>query len=529
MHFGLRWRIALTAVVVFIGVIFVVPTFVNMQDSPLRHILPDRVISLGLDLRGGIHLTLEVDVQTALRNSLSQIGEDIREEARDEKILLLRPSVQADGTLQVLLPKDDQLDAFQDLLRRRFPVILVDEITRQEQGRIFTLSYTDAYAQSLKNLAVDQAVKTIRNRIDQFGVSEPDIRKQQDNRIQVQLPGISDTQRAVRLVGQTAHLEFKLVDETADPQQAVGGIVPPGSEAVPYSGDAGTTERMIVVKKDVQLTGEAITDARVSYDNFGTPYVSFSLNARGARVFERVTGENIGKRLAIILDGRVHSAPVIQGKIPGGKGQITGQFTDQEAHDLAIVLRAGALPAPIKILEERAVGPSLGQESIDKGVMSAIIGGVLILLFMAVYYGMSGIVADIALGLNILLIMAGLAGFGATLTLPGIAGIILTIGMAVDANVLIFERIREELRSGQSPKTAIDLGFGRATLTILDANITTLIAAAILYQFGTGPIRGFAVTLSLGILASMFTAIFVSRIFFEYWIQKRKPSAALSI
>jgi len=257
--------------------------------------------------------------------------------------------------------------------------------------------------------------------------------------------------------------------------------------------------------------------------------VSMTFNSRGARIFGRVTGENVKERLAIVLDGEVYSAPVIQDKITGGRAQITGRFSTDEAHDLAIVLRAGALPAPVNVLEERSVGPSLGQESIDKGVKAALLGGALVLLFMALYYSFAGVVADLVLVLNIVLIMAGLAAFGATLTLPGIAGIILTIGMAVDANVIIFERIREEIRRGLTPRAAIDEGYSKATLTILDANVTTVIAAIILYQFGTGPIRGFAVTLTLGILASMFTAIFVSRILFDLWTAKRKPGAALSI
>jgi len=284
-----------------------------------------------------------------------------------------------------------------------------------------------------------------------------------------------------------------------------------------------------VLKSEVVLTGEYITDANVQFDSYGKPYVGMNFNDRGARIFEEMTGANIKKRLAIVLDGTVHSAPVIQDRIGGGRASITGQFTTEESHDLAVVLRAGSLPAPVNILEERTVGPSLGQESIDKGMMAAFIGGVAVVLFMSIYYRRAGLIASFEIILDIFLILAGMAAFGATLTMPGIAGIILTLGMAVDANVLIYERIREELRHGESVAGAIHNGFARATTTIVDSNLTTVIAAVILYQFGTGPVRGFAVTLTLGILASMFTAIFVSRIFFDAWLARRQPGTQPSI
>jgi preprotein translocase subunit SecD len=278
-----------------------------------------------------------------------------------------------------------------------------------------------------------------------------------------------------------------------------------------------------LLKDRTLLTGEFLTNAEVRIDSqFNRPYVALSFDDRGGKLFERITGENVKKRLAIVLDGNVYSAPVIQDRISGGNAVIEGQFTMEEAKDLAVVLRAGSLPAPVKILEERTVGPSLGKDSIRKGLLSMAVGGVFVVAFMVIYYGGSGIIADLALVLNIVLIMAGLAAFGATLTLPGIAGIILTIGMAVDANVLIFERIREELRLGKTPRAALDSGYSKATITILDANVTTLIAAVVLLQFGTGPVRGFAITLSLGIAASMFTAIFGSRLLFDYLLQKKR-------
>jgi preprotein translocase subunit SecD len=316
-------------------------------------------------------------------------------------------------------------------------------------------------------------------------------------------------------------LEFKLVDEEHGVEEALQGSVPPGSEIL-YQVDVDPQtgrQRKIpyLLKKRTLLTGEYLTDARVQIDSqYSEPYVSLSFDSRGARLFEQITGQNIKKRLAIVLDDNVHSAPVIQDKISGGRAQITGRFTMDEARDLAIVLRAGALPAPVKIIEERTVGPSLGRDSIEKGFKSMIIGGLIVIAFMIIYYGMSGAIADFALLLNMLFIMAGLAFFSATLTLPGIAGIILTIGMSVDANVLIFERIREELRLGKTPRASIEGGYGKALVTILDAQVTTLIAALVLFQFGTGPVRGFAVTLSIGIVASLFTAIFITRIVFDY-------------
>jgi preprotein translocase subunit SecD len=533
MKGSLRWRIILAVLVLAVALVYVLPSVPTMRSSSLGALLPDDEINLGLDLKGGIHLTLGVDVETAVTNTLSQMGQDLRAEAREEKIIILRPRVTGKDRVGFVLLKKGQQEQMDQLIEDRFSVLKIASRETLEQGKVsYVLNLDPEYRARLEKMTLDQAVKTIRNRIDQFGVAEPDIRTQAGNRIQVQLPGLDDPQRAVKIIGKTAHLEFKMVDEEADSARAVKGVVPPGSE-LSYlkrrNPDGTYSDQPMVLKQDVVLTGEYITDANTQFDSYGQPYVSLSFNNRGARIFERVTGENIKKRMAIVLDGNIYSAPVIQDKISGGRASISGRFTVEEAHDLAIVLRAGSLPAPVHVMEERSVGPSLGQQSIDKGVFSALFGGAIVLVFMIVYYGFGGLVADIALAFNIILIMAGLAGFGATLTLPGIAGIILTLGMAVDANVLIFECIREELRRGLSGMAAVQEGFGRATLTILDANVTTLIAAVILYQFGTGPIRGFAVTLTLGILASMFTAIFVSRIMFDLWLAKRKPGAQLNI
>lgn len=521
MKEGLRWRMLVALLVTVLGLAYALPSIPMIGKSPLQKLLPEDKISLGLDLMGGIYLTLGVDVEKAVENNLAQTGQDLRTVAREEGINVLRPRIITGNKLEIILVKADQKDALNKLVKEKYSHLINEAPVDMEEGKVrYTLSYTAEYSKYLSTLALDQAVKTIRNRIDQFGVSEPDIRKQQGYRIQIQLPGLSDPERAIQIIGKTAHLEFRIVKDDADLENAKRGIVPPGFEAVPYmirNADGTYGESLLVVEKEAAMTGEYIQDAYVNFDQFNQSYVGLTFNTSGARRFEQLTGEYAGRRMAIVLDGKIHSAPTIQEKIRGGRASITGRFSKEEAHDLAIVLRAGSLPAPVSILEERAVGPSLGQESIDQGINAALIGAALIVVFMVLYYGFGGLVADFVLVLNIVLIMAGLAAFGATLTLPGIAGIILTLGMAVDANVLIFERIREELRRGLTPIAAISEGYNRATLTIFDANLTTLIAAVILYQFGTGPIRGFAVTLSLGIVASMFTAIFCSRILFDLW------------
>ncbi|NOZ63943.1 MAG: protein translocase subunit SecD [Caldiserica bacterium] len=369
--------------------------------------------------------------------------------------------------------------------------------------------------------AVERALEVIRNRVDQFGVAEPLIQRQGEKQIIVQLPGVVDTDRAIKVIGQTALLEFKLVEKDPDLlQQALSGKTPPGYE-LKYLEENGEKTPLLLRKQPV-LTGAYLVNAFVEYGRLGQPQIGLKFNRKGARIFSRVTGENVGKLLAIVLDGKVQSAPRIKEKIPNGEAVISGRFTMKEASDLALVLRAGSLPAPIKILSMLTVGPSLGEDSIRRGFNAALVGGILVVVFMFVYYSFSGLIADFALILNLILLMGALAALKATLTLPGIAGIVLTIGMSVDANVLIFERIREELAKRKTIRVAIDAGYKRAFLTIADANITTLIAALMLFYFGTGPVKGFAVTLSLGILASMFTAIVVTKLIFDYLVYVKK-------
>jgi len=497
-----------------VSIIYVIPTF-----KP--GFWPYKKINLGLDLQGGMHLVLEVQTEKAVESTLERIRNELRDLFRKEQVRHRGIEYAGKKALAITLVDPEDRENIEDILEKNYADLAVESSAMENGVQILRVGLTAEWVEQIKKQATEQALETIRNRIDQFGVNEPDIRVQGERRIQVQLPGISDTERAKDLIGKTALLEFKLLDEEHDLAAALDGNVPPGSEILYQAQDddvvPGTQKQPYLVKKQTLMTGAYLTDARVQIDSqFNEPYVAIDFDRKGAKIFERVTEENVKKRLAIVLDNKVYSAPTIQEKIPGGSARITGSFNAQEAHDLAIVLRAGSLPAPVVIIEERTVGPSLGRDSIHKGLLSLIVSSLLVLVFIAIYYKISGLIADLALVLNILMIAAGLAMFGGTLSMPGIAGIILTIGMAVDNNILIYERIREEMRLGKTPLACIDAGFDRASVTIFDANLTTLIAALVLFQFGTGPIKGFAVTLSLGVTASMFTALVLSRAVIDY-------------
>ena len=532
MKQGLTWRIGLTVLVFAVTAIYLLPTFVLPPSDPgeIRsessfRFLPDARVNLGLDLRGGIHLTLEVEAEKALETYLVQTGREIMAQAAQQGIAITRPVAIPGERLEFSFAAPGREAAFAELLARQFSELRIETRAPAAEGRTrYVLGLTSEARSSNIDMAVDQAVATIRNRIDQFGVAEPDVRKQRgSNRIIVQLPGMTDPQRAVEIIGKTAHLEFRLVRDDVSPTSRT---LPRGVMVLPTEGDERGLETELAVGEPV-LTGANISNAVPAFDNKGQAVVSLSFDREGARRFSDITGENVGRRLAIVLDGKIHSAPRINEKIAGGQAQISGSFTPASANDLAVVLRAGSLPAPVVVLEQRTVGPSLGAESIRRGVQAAIIGGAAVIIFMLVYYGFSGFIANIMLVSNVGIILAGMSAFGAVLTLPGIVGIVLTIGMAIDANILIFERIREEMRRGLTPSAAIEAGFSRAMVAITDSNLTTVFAALVLYQFGTGPIRGFAVTLTIGILASMFTAIFVSRIVFDIWMSK--PGRKLSI
>jgi len=517
---NLSWRAVAVIAVIIIAVIYILPT---IKPS----MWPHKKINLGLDLQGGMHLALEVDTEKAVESTIERISQELRSLLKKEHIRHINLNRIDGSRISVQLQGEKNIDEFEKLLDKEFKNLRILSKSIQDGILTMLLDLPDKESNQIKKLATEQALETIRNRIDQFGVSEPDIRRQGEKRILIQLPGIKDTKRAKALIGRTALLEFKLLDETHDLNAALQGNMPPSSEVLYGIKEDPETRRVIktpyLIKKRTLLTGAHLTDAKVQIDSqYNEAYVSINFDKKGGRDFARITAANVKKRLAIVLDNKVYSAPVIQEKITGGQARITGRFTTEEARDLAIALRAGALPAPVNILEERTVGPSLGTDSIRKGLISMFTGGILVILFMIVYYRGSGLIADVALILNIILIAGGLAGFQATLTLPGIAGIILTIGMAVDANVLIFERIREEMNIGKTPRAAVDAGYDRATLTILDANVTTLIASLVLFQFGTGPVKGFAVTLSLGVLSSLFTALILSRLIFDYLLVKLK-------
>ncbi|MBN1382869.1 MAG: protein translocase subunit SecD [Deltaproteobacteria bacterium] len=527
MSKNIKLRSAIVLIICIAAFVYLAPTVTSNLPDLWKQYLPTEKIHLGLDLQGGMHLVLEVDTVKAIEITLERTANDLKETLMDRRVKFRRIERTKNLTIAIDVPDSPAREAMEKIIRDYYPDLAIASSETREGASTVYLKIKEKRAQEIKKQAVEQSLETIRNRVDQFGITEPEIIPQGDDRIIVQLPGIKDTARAKNLIGKTALLEFKLVDEEHSLDDALKGNIPEGSVIVyGYNVDRENRSRVrtpYLLKEKTLLSGGDIESAKVQIgDRFGEPYVLIKFNTQGSKDFDRITAANVKKRLAIVLDGIVHSAPVIQERISGGSAQITGSFTMDEAHDLAIVLRAGALPAPVNILEERTVGPSLGQDSIDKGVWSSIIGGILVIIFMFVYYRLSGLVADLALVLNMILLLGTMAAFKATLTLPGIAGIALTIGMAVDANVLINERIREELRLGKTPRAAIEAGYAKAFLTILDTNVTTLVAALFLFGFGTGPVKGFAVTLTIGIVASMFTAVFVSRIIYDYFIWNRK-------
>ncbi len=518
--------IKLVIIVVVIAVFgsYTLPTFLGKQKArQLPSYMPKDKINLGLDLKGGMYLVLGVETNKAVFAVLSRVAANLKKQFLNAKIAYDKIYVDKNNVITISLVDSNDKDRALDLIANNLPNYKIIS-----DGLPIKIKLKDAIEQKIKKEAVNQAINVIRNRVDQFGVAEPTIVKSGENHIVVELPGIKDANRAVRLIGKTARLELHLVDDSVSIDDALNGKLPPDDEILyeikrdPTTGEVSKIP--FVVKKDVVLTGNMITNATVRFGGtLNQPYVAFELNSQGARIFANFTASHIGKRLAIVLDNVVYSAPVIQSRIGGGRGQITGGFTLQQAHDLAIVLRSGSLPAPVKVLQKVTIGPSLGKISIEKGTKAMIFGSLAVILFMIFYYRLSGLLADFAMAANVLIILGALAMFNATLTLPGLAGIALTIGMAVDANVLIYERIREELLIGRSIYDAVETGYARAFITIFDANITTLIVALVLYQFGSGPVKGFAVTMSIGLLANMFTAVTFTKTIFEIVLDKFKP------
>ena len=526
MVYFAKWKIILVLLVCALGLLYAAPNLMSRQTvEQLQQALPDwlpsKQVNLGLDLQGGSHLLLSVDWQVVVNDRLQAVADSLPSELRQAGIgytgrgvegwsvvFTLRDRTQAPEAIEIVRELNDDL-----------------EVTVDDSGQV-TAQFPEPALNEIRNSVLAQSIEIVRRRIDELGTNEPNIQRQGEDRILVQLPGVDDPERIKDLLGQTARLTFQLVDEDTPLSEALAGRIPPGSELLPSAetGPDGEPVTYYVVRKRIAVTGDTLTNSQPTFQD-GRPVVSFSFDSVGARRFGNITQENVGRRFAIVLDGEVISAPVIRQPILGGNGIIEGGFTVQSASDLALLLRAGALPAPLTVLEERTVGPGLGADSIAAGETAAAIGLVAVIVFMIVTYGLFGIMASIALLFNLALILAVLSALQATLTLPGIAGIVLTVGMAVDANVLIFERIREEINQGRSPISAIDAGYSRALTTIIDSNLTTLIAAVLLFSLGSGPIKGFAVTLSVGILSSMFTAVLVTRLMVVTWLRRAKPKA----
>ena len=521
-----RWKVWLINLVIALGVLFAIPSMIagSSLANHWPHWLPHYKINLGLDLAGGSHLLLEADARDALKKRLAAKEEEVSTELGrgDDKIDIGDIST-AGGKLSFIVRDPRKLDAAVEKLReltrpagftgqRDWDVAVVDS-TR------IVLTPSEAGTEKALSDAMGVARDVVARRIDPGGTKEITVVTQGENRILVQVPGVENPEALKNLIGQTARLEFKMVDQSADPNQVAQGRAPAGSQVLPMAEGGGS----IAVKRRVLVDGDQLTSAKQGFDENGRPAIEFKFNVAGARRFARVTQENVGKPFAIILDDKVLSAPVIQSPILGGSGQITGNFTVESANALAVSLASGKLPVKLNVIEERSVGPDLGKDSIRKGIIASIIATLSVMLFMLANYGRFGVYATIALICNALLILGVMAIFGATLTLPGIAGFVLTIGAAVDANVLINERIREEQRRGRKILDALETGYREASTAIFDANITNVIAAALMFYFGSGPIRGFAVVLMIGIVTSVFTAVNYTRMLVALWVKRKRP------
>ncbi|MEN2980141.1 protein translocase subunit SecD [Tistrella bauzanensis] len=516
LHFA-KWKTVLIIAICLIGVLFTAPNLIGRQTlDSLPDWLPKQRISLGLDLRGGSHLLLEVDMSAVLRERLNAVSDDVRARLREAGIGYAGIGVDGDA---VVVRVRDAADASRiaDEMRGMNAGLDVEAADGVVRGR-----FTAAEIANRRDQTLAQSIEVVRRRVDELGTREATIQRQGDERIIVQLPGVENPAEIKALLGTTAKMSFRLLDPTTSASEVLsGGRLPPGSEILDGTGPGGQPTKYVVQRR-VLVSGERLTDSQPSFQN-NEPVVSFRFDSVGGRRFGEATQQNVGRNLAIVLDEKVISAPVIREPILGGSGVISGTFTVQEASNLAVLLRAGALPAPLTVIEERTVGPDLGADAIARGEIASVLAFVLVVLFMAAYYKRLGVYADVALFANLVLLLGALSALQATLTLPGIAGIVLTLGMAVDANVLIYERIREELGNGRSPISAVEAGFKGAMTTIIDSNLTTLIAAMLLFQFGAGPVKGFAVTLSIGILTTLFTSVFVTRLLVASWLKRARP------
>jgi len=524
-----RWKATSILLTAFVVCAFAIPNFFPEKSVQRWPKWAQRHVVLGLDLQGGSHLLLEVDSNAVRKEKLETLRDDVRRVLREARVgytgLAVRGNsvevrIREGADLQQVLTKFRELS-------QPMGGLLSGSGQRSLEisdlgGGLFRLTLTEPAINERIRQAVDQSIQIVERRVNELGTVEPLIQRQGADRILVQVPGLQDPSRLKELLGKTAKLTFRMVDSNTTPEQAQQGRLPPDSEMLKGSKKEG--EHPYVIEKRIMVSGEDLTDAQPGFDQrTSEPIVTFKFNSKGAQAFARATQENVGRPFAIVLDNEVISAPVIREPIIGGSGQISGNFTVEAATDLAILLRAGALPAPLTIVEERTVGPGLGQDSIEKGKLASYVGSVLVVVFMLVTYGLFGIFANLAVAVNVAMIFGVLSLLNATLTLPGIAGIVLTVGIAVDSNVLIYERIREEVRHGRTPIMAIDAGFTRALATILDSNITTFIAAAVLFFVGTGPVRGFAVTLGIGIITTVFTAFTLTRLIVAGWVRWQRP------
>ena len=502
---GMNFKLIIFLIALVFGIGFSIPSLFQTKGPK---------IALGLDLQGGLNLLLGVKTEEAIKNYYSSLAASINFDLKQKKVLIDSLKTKKDSIEITLLDPDDA-STLQAILKK------INGIKVSNQDLSYQVTLTEQEINSIKKNAVDQAIGTIRNRLDQFGLSEPSITQQGQDNILVGLPGIQTVEeenRARNLISKSAHLQMMAVDE--DRNYRVNSMSDLeadklGDVILPYADQSGEKGNKLLLKAIPVLDGDRITDARVAYDENHQPVVSFNLDSQGAKIFGDFSGSNIGKRMAIVLDGKVYSAPVIRQRIGGGSGQISGGFTKEQASDLAITLRSGALSAPLEVLEKRSVGPSLGSDSIKSSILALGSGFILVVGFMIIYYSMAGVIASFALVINLFLIVAIMAIFGATLTLPGMAGIVLTVGVAVDANIIINERIREVLKLGESIPRAIQLGYLNASRAIFDSNITSLIASVLLYAYGTGAIKGFAITTGIGIIASIITAIIGTHGFYQ--------------
>jgi protein-export membrane protein SecD len=553
------WKWKFWAAVIFTlgGIWYVIPNFVQPTDSAwYSKFVPSSKVQLGLDLQGGIQMTLGVDLKRALLHESERYVRDLNEFLPKESISVAKIDRDYDSTeIHVFLQNEADFEKFENYIKTQFTVLEI--VSSDSKNKEFILDISQDHIAGMEQQTIQQALETLRNRLDEFGVAEPSIQAKGKDKIIVQLPGLADPSRAKEILAQTAQLEFMIVDDRSVSQldleklvdgvthesktplsvnelnQQLKGKIPAGTKVLfeervdPTTKETIKSPYLLIVGE--RISGDLLEDARISTGEYNQPNVMVQFNPAGTEQFSELTKRNVGKRLAIILDDKVKSAPNLNEHIPSGRAQITlGSYQSHtqlfnEAKDLALVLRTGALPAPIEILENRSVGPSLGKDSIEKGLKAMLYGVALIVLFMIVYYRMSGLVADIAVVVNVVFILACLGLLHGTLTLPGLAGILVSVGMAVDANIIVFERIREELTAGKSVRTAVETGYDRAHLTILDSNLTTIIAGVVLFEFGTGPIKGFAITLIFGLIANYFTSLWFTKLFYDWLIQKFEP------